>query len=118
MEAARTYGSDFESVNASQMLRVPVVTGSQERFLATEACFGAGFGRGIHVFSCFFHVFSLVFTSKRPRSHVFGLSSARLKRCLGAPSFLGLQEAPWDAMDEREWVSELCGAGAVGSETP
>lgn len=71
MEAARTYGSDFESVNASQMLRVPVVTGSQERFLATEACFGAGFGRAIHVFSCFFHVFSLVFTSKRPRSHVW-----------------------------------------------
>ena len=32
MEAARTYGSDFESMKASQMLRVPVVTGSQEGF--------------------------------------------------------------------------------------
>eukprot|EP00913_Durusdinium_trenchii_P031271 g29278.t1 len=31
MEAARTYGSDFESMRTSQMLRVPVVGGSQDR---------------------------------------------------------------------------------------
>jgi len=30
MEAARTYGSDFESMPKKQMLRVPFVTGSQE----------------------------------------------------------------------------------------
>eukprot|EP00435_Cladocopium_sp_Y103_P056737 s1075_g19.t1 len=35
MEAARTYGSDYESMGTKQMLRVPVVTGSQE-LLTTE----------------------------------------------------------------------------------
>lgn len=33
MEAARTYGSDFESMKASQMLRVPIVGGAQERYV-------------------------------------------------------------------------------------
>mmetsp|Transcript_8212 Transcript_8212/g.19258 ORF Transcript_8212/g.19258 Transcript_8212/m.19258 type:complete len:664 (-) Transcript_8212:18-2009(-) len=37
MEAARTYGSDFESQAASQMLRVPFVTGSQEGWVKGEA---------------------------------------------------------------------------------
>lgn len=36
MEAARTYGSDFESMRTSQMLRVPVVGGSQESYVHHE----------------------------------------------------------------------------------
>lgn len=36
MEAARTYGSDYESMGTTQMLRVPVVTGSQERFVTQQ----------------------------------------------------------------------------------
>mmetsp|Transcript_95840 Transcript_95840/g.228271 ORF Transcript_95840/g.228271 Transcript_95840/m.228271 type:complete len:808 (-) Transcript_95840:110-2533(-) len=36
MEAARTYGSDFESMNTSQMLRVPIITGSQESWARGE----------------------------------------------------------------------------------
>eukprot|EP00931_Biecheleriopsis_adriatica_P030767 TRINITY_DN1809_c0_g1_i1.p1 TRINITY_DN1809_c0_g1~~TRINITY_DN1809_c0_g1_i1.p1 ORF type:complete len:883 (-),score=188.21 TRINITY_DN1809_c0_g1_i1:99-2747(-) len=34
MEAARTYGSDFESLKGKQMLRVPIVGGSQESWVS------------------------------------------------------------------------------------
>mmetsp|Transcript_19685 Transcript_19685/g.34916 ORF Transcript_19685/g.34916 Transcript_19685/m.34916 type:complete len:872 (+) Transcript_19685:152-2767(+) len=36
MEAARTYGSDFESMKSKQMLRVPLLTGSQERWVGGD----------------------------------------------------------------------------------
>jgi len=37
MEAARTYGSDFESMKTKQMLRVPLITGSQESHVRQRA---------------------------------------------------------------------------------
>lgn len=49
LEACRTYGSDFERLKASQMFRVPFVTGSQERVAKAWAATpepGRGAGAG------------------------------------------------------------------------